>query len=672
MEENNAVLHLASAFSSHRTELPRAAISLTPRAPAFAIGTLAPASVARGTVPIPADAMAAANSDGGSPFGSSSSAARHGGMALELDGLDALLPVHDPVAIAAAGGKMTDHRVVPMPHKDAIGLELVVRASVGQTHLCGLQLRQPHCSIIMRPGGLALPGTEPGLPAGHAVVPLYEVYHPRMLAAAFRPADAAAVRMGAVPPADQYGYAPLSHPRGPKVGLLSRSLIAQRLAWRMHLAVVVHIVAESVREAPSLGQPLMWPAPNDFVLRAARDLSACVPDTPVLLLRRLYDVAGAENQRREAGTFGAKLRQVALELVDQKLLPRQSVQYNPAPEHRGTCRSASAPLDPQLVGLDAPRFRAKCRELALRPSAPVPEPFTAVLGILSHYKNRQMRDAMRTHLWRRAGPELRDVRPVFLLDHPPLHGEDAAAVLQEAEQERDVLFLPTLALGRAVGFGRKLVMWFSMAPILYPNAALIGKLDDDALPCLANFARVARQEKATPNLYWGWFHFDRTKFTPDYKPHISGYRDPEAAAKALVVEITPEMIGPNTLRSDEQFVVLSSSLARDIAKIGHPPPCFGMAEYGGTAIGHYLSVARDELHRQIHLRLGWNETCHQFQYAVNELHCDHVESYSNPLRVQPDFCRRHVSAHPCKDFRDVEPFYSHEAPLHLGDGEVFP
>jgi hypothetical protein len=590
-------------------------------------------------------------------------------MALEIDGFDALLPVHDPVAIAAAGGRLTDHRIVPMPHKDDIGLELVVRASVGQTHLCGLQLRKPYCSIVMRPGGLALPGTEPGLPASHAVATLYEVYHPRLLSAAFRPADAAPERLGAVPLADQNGFAPLTHPKGPKTGLLSRSLIAQRLAWRMHLAVVVHIVAESTREAPALGQPPVWPPTNDFVLRAARDFSACTSDTPISLLRHVYSVAGSDEQKREAAAFAAKLQQVAPELFSQKLLPRFSVRYNLEPEHRGSCRPDGEPISPPLVGLDASRFRVKCRELALRPVTPLQAPFTAVLGVLSHYKNRQVRDAMRTHLWRRAGPELGDVRHIFLLDQPPLFGPDAEAVLQEAEQERDVLFLPTLALGRAVGFGRKLVMWFSLAPVLYPKAALIGKMDDDTLPCLANFARIARQEKATPNLYWGWFHFDRRTPTPDYHPHISGYRDPEAAAKALVVQITPEMIGPNTLRSDEQFVILSRDLSEDIAQIGLPPPCFAMAEYGGTAIGHYLSVARDALKRQIHLRPGWNETCHQFNCANYDLHCDHVESYSDPLRVEPDFCRRHVSAHPSKDIRDVEPFYSHAAPFRLSDGE---
>jgi hypothetical protein len=594
-------------------------------------------------------------------------------MALEIDGFDALLPVHDPVAISAAGGMLTDHRIVPMPHKDDIGLELVVRASVGQTHLCGPHLRHPYCSIVMRPGGLALPGTEPGLPQGHTVATLYEVYHPRLLAAAFRPSDAAPAHLGNVDGADKNGNAPESHPRGQKLGLLSRSLFAQRLAWRLHLAVVVHIVADSALEAPP-GQSPLWPAPTNLILRVARDLSPCGADTPANLLRRLYKVAGSEQQQQQAAAFVAKMAQIAPAMVQQKLRARHSVVFNVVPQHRGSCSVADAKLStsPAVVGLEPSRYRLKCRKLALRFVAPENTPLTAVLGILSHYKNRPMRDAMRKHLWRRAGPELADIRPVFLLDQPPLLGPDAEAVLREAEQERDVFFMPTLGLGRAVGFGRKLVTWFAMAPLMYPAAALLGKIDDDALPCLANFARVARQEKATPYLYWGWFHLYNVPAGAQ-QPPLFGYKYRDAAAKALKTTVLPRLISPTLVRSDEQFLVISRDLAVDIGHIGLPAPCeVNLADFGGTTIGEYVATARDTLRRPIHVRAGWSEMCHWFHVDWHALHCDAVRSYNNPLRVEADFCRRHLSAHPCKDVADVEPFYSHKASLHLDDGEVHP
>jgi hypothetical protein len=586
------------------------------------------------------------------------------------------MPFADPVVISAGGGQHVDRRVAPLPGPNDIGLEIVVEASVGLTHVCGLVDRPDHCSIVFAAGTLALPGFDPSLPSLRPATRLYDIYHPTLLVAAFLPSaatpDQRAAGAQGVRRALSYGVHPAD----------IRFLFAQRLSWRMHLPVVVHIVSQLAVEQvmqqgafPFLGQ-YPWTMPHDHgLLLNARDESPCDAATTGELLAILYTASCSSGQLEELQVFHESMRHHdeaarsgasgETSPADAPLGPRNSIHFNPRPQYFGSCDTVRAQADThdrdgerQEEGLHLPlltRFfhqdSALCRYLRVRRRTPELQPLTAVLGILSFYMNRAARDEMRTHLWRKAAGLFPDIRPVFLLDLPPTDPEAANATLAEAEEEGDIIFLPTLALGRAVGFGRKLVVWFTMVGELYPTAPLVAKIDDDTLPCIANFAQAARAMTNRKGLIWGWVH----------------------SAGGHEARLTGANIFYKARRVDEQFLVLSRDLASVIANIGLPGICDTFVRaYGGAQIAYHLMYARDVLRYPIDLVADWQGMCHRIAGPRHPNMCDEVLEVYKPLRVTPDFCRKHYAAHPSKDLEDVAPFYAHPSVFALAQGEGKP
>lgn len=555
------------------------------------------------------------------------------GIGVYIDGYDALLPVLDPIAITAVAAHNVDRHKAPLPTNDAIGLEVVLATDAGFAHLCGLQDRPAYCSLVFPPGTVALPGSAAVSTAGHGFTRLYEVYHPKLAAAAFRAPEDQNNLVSMVQPAS--GQVPkVPYLRGVATST-ARFLFAQRVAWALDLPIVIHVVsvrAVTAGQPPGLAASLHLLPPSNYVVRTARDLTDCDAPFATSLVHRLYSWLGLDSQRSALRAYLQRLLEVgARQEVLAPLSPRRPLTYNLKPSIPAMCEGLLSRRGPALpsdalgnLSLHAPEMRAgsrPCRLLALRRSTLRQNNanVTAVLGILSHNSNKALRDAMRTHLWRRAGPEYGDIRHVFLLDQPPEEPDLADEVLNEAEQEGDILFLPTLSLGPAVGFGRKVVMWLAMALRLFPTASFVGKLDDDVLLCLANFAHTARRLKKTRpgvRLYWGFINGLAHKGQP----------------------VSPRDITHNGLRADEQFVLLSQSLARDVLVLGWPPTCNTMlSDYGGATLGDYFAAVRDRLQLSVEVRADNLGMCHHLNQPGEPLLCDGVDVKQSRTPIRQSF-----------------------------------
>jgi hypothetical protein len=579
------------------------------------------------------------------------------GIGVYIDGYDALMPVLDPIAITAAAAHNVDRHKARLPAPDAVGLEIVLATDAGFAHLCGLQDRPAYCSLVFPPGAVALPGSAAASTAGHSFTRLYEVFHPKLAGVAFRAPEDQTHLVSMVQPAS--GQVPkVPYLRGVATST-ARFLFAQHVAWALDLPTVIHVVsAHAVTAGHPHGlaaSPHLLP-PSNYVVRTVRDLTDCDAPFATSLVHRLYNWLGLDVQRAALRAYLQRLLEVgARREVLAPLSPRRPLAYNLKPSIPATCESPPSRRDPAIpsdalgsLSQHAPEMQPGsrlCRLLALRQSTlrQTDANVTAVLGILSHNSNKDLRDAMRTHLWRRAGAEYGDIRHVFLLDQPPEEPDLADEMLKEAEQEGDILFLPTLSLGPAVGFGRKVLMWLAMASRLYPAASFVGKLDDDVLLCLANFAHTARRLKETRpgvRLYWGFINGLARKEQP----------------------VSPQHITHNGLRADEQFVLLSQSLARDVLVLGWPPTCdTKLSDYGGATLGDYFAAVRSRLQSPLEVRADNLGMCHHLNQPVEPLRCDGVDVKTEPYTYSPEFCQRHLSAHPNKHVDAAAAFYNHAA-----------
>ena len=97
-----------------------------------------------------------------------------------------------------------------------------------------------------------------------------------------------------------------------------------------------------------------------------------------------------------------------------------------------------------------------------------------------------------------------------------------------------------------------------------------------------------------------------------------------------------------------------------------------MRSYGAMMIARQLMYARDVLRYPLDLVADWQGMCHRISGPVHHNLCDEIVSAANPLRVTPDFCRKHYAAHPSKSLADVAPFYAHPSVFALAPGEGKP
>ena len=113
--------------------------------------------------------------------------------------------------------------------------------------------------------------------------------------------------------------------------------------------------------------------------------------------------------------------------------------------------------------------------------SPFPPTLHGVVGVLSAKENWKLRMRQR-ETWIEDSRNLfpRQILYIyFLLDRPD------PALLEEQEHHGDIIFLNTPEMGRAVRFGRKLYLWYSVAYRLHPNASFVIKMDDDCVICSA-------------------------------------------------------------------------------------------------------------------------------------------------------------------------------------------
>ena len=103
---------------------------------------------------------------------------------------------------------------------------------------------------------------------------------------------------------------------------------------------------------------------------------------------------------------------------------------------------------------------------------------TFVIGILSSADNVCLRESQRKLFLPRAKAYKRlDIKVFFLLD------ERSPALNLEQKINRDIVFLNTSLHGWGRGFARKLHIWLNYVIANFPDAVLIGRMDDDVFAC---------------------------------------------------------------------------------------------------------------------------------------------------------------------------------------------
>ena len=134
-------------------------------------------------------------------------------------------------------------------------------------------------------------------------------------------------------------------------------------------------------------------------------------------------------------------------------------------------------------------------ENELNIAVPVPK---VVIGILSNYNYTCLRDAQRALFVKAAKAYRRlDIKVFFLLDlrSPELD--------EEQEVHNDIVYLNTTEHGWNNNFAKKLYNWYKFAVEHFPDALLIGRMDDDVFVCTPQiFDRL--NEFKNPLLYYGY------------------------------------------------------------------------------------------------------------------------------------------------------------------------
>ena len=185
-----------------------------------------------------------------------------------------------------------------------------------------------------------------------------------------------------------------------------------------------------------------------------------------------------------------------------------------------------------------------------------------VVGILTtyHLRNTQLRSAQRLTTIKDSPA---DVKFYFLLDRrtPSLEIENAS--------HGDIIYLESNYSGRAVRFGEKMDRWLHLAIDLHPEAAFIGKMDDDAYIPTHTWGYL--KEVYSSTIYLGYVH-------------------------ALEKDIG---IGLDR-RVDEAFVIIGKETWGKLLKrrYCYEGPCNKQTDlfdtnYGGTSLGLWLSIYSD-------------------------------------------------------------------------------
>ena len=142
-------------------------------------------------------------------------------------------------------------------------------------------------------------------------------------------------------------------------------------------------------------------------------------------------------------------------------------------------------------GLIAPEDDRKKKDIR----NPVPK---VVIGILSNSNYTCLRDTQRA-LFVRAAKEYRqlDIKVFFLLDQP------SPELDKEQNLHKDIVYLNVTEHGWNVNFAKKLYNWYKIAVEKFPDAMMIGRMDDDVFVCTPQiFDRL--NEVKNPLLYYGY------------------------------------------------------------------------------------------------------------------------------------------------------------------------
>lgn len=123
---------------------------------------------------------------------------------------------------------------------------------------------------------------------------------------------------------------------------------------------------------------------------------------------------------------------------------------------------------------------------------------TVVIGILSSTNNVCLREAQRNMFIPKAREYKRlDIKVLFLLDHrtPELD--------REQEINKDIVFLNSSVHGWNKNFAKKLHIWLQFVVAKFPDAFLVGRMDDDVFVCTPQvFDRL--NAVANELLYYGF------------------------------------------------------------------------------------------------------------------------------------------------------------------------
>ena len=123
---------------------------------------------------------------------------------------------------------------------------------------------------------------------------------------------------------------------------------------------------------------------------------------------------------------------------------------------------------------------------------------TIVIGILSRSENLCLREAQRKMFLPRAKAyKPLTVKVFFLIDH------STPALEEEQRINQDIVFLNTTIHGWSKHFESKLYSWLKYAVVNFPDAILIGRMDDDVFVCAPQiFDRL--NEVKHELLYYGY------------------------------------------------------------------------------------------------------------------------------------------------------------------------
>ena len=115
---------------------------------------------------------------------------------------------------------------------------------------------------------------------------------------------------------------------------------------------------------------------------------------------------------------------------------------------------------------------------------------TIAVGILSSSNNFCLREAQRKLFVTQARAyNSLDIKVLFLLDHP------TPELDKEHRIYNDILYLNVTEHGWNNRFGKKLHTWYRYAVTAFPNATLIGRMDDDAFVCMPQMFEWLNQVK---------------------------------------------------------------------------------------------------------------------------------------------------------------------------------